>query len=574
MTTGAELLLHTLNAQGLEVCFANPGTTELELVRALERTPAIRCVLGLQENVCTGAADGWGRMTGRPAATLLHLGPGLANGIANLHNARRARTPVINVVGDHASWHLAYDAPLTSDIESLARPVSGWVRRLGSAAEAGAAAAQAWARSQAEGGQGVTLVFPADFQADEVAPAPDVPAAGAGTPAPVPGPCAAADVGDPGALAVDHAARRLRHARNPVLLLGGGGKLSALGERGQRAAARLVTHLGGRAFAETFPARAERGGGLPDFDRLPYFPEAARAVLDPADVVVLAGALPPVTYFGYPGQPSLMVDEARLLRLCAPGHDAAAALEALADALGAPAEPAPAGSAAGRPQASGLAPVAPAGTDPANAAPAGTGRAAEPRGAAGAPTAASTPPAADAPLTPALIGALLARALPEHAIVSVEGGTCGYPFYAASAAAARHTALTNTGGAIGQGLPVALGAAIACPGRRVVALVSDGSTQYTVQTLWSLAHERLPVTVLIAANHQYAILRNELRRGGAPLSEAALAMTSLADPRIDWVGLAGAYGVPGCRATTAGEFAAALERTFAETGPMLVEMAL
>ena len=295
--------------------------------------------------------------------------------------------------------------------------------------------------------------------------------------------------------------------------------------------ARLLAALGGSAYAETFPARAERGQGLPAFDRLPYFPEPARAVLDPADVVVLVGAAPPITYFGYEGQPSAMVDEARLLMLSAPGEDALARLEALADALGAPAYHAPA--------------------------------------------AAAPAPAPDAsPLSPANIGATLAAALPARSIVSVEGGTCGYPFYAASASAAPHTALTNTGGAIGQGLPVALGAAIACPGRQVVALLSDGSTQYTVQTLWSLAHEGLPVLVLIAANHQYAILRNELRRGNAPLGERAAALTALDQPRIDWVGLAQAYGVTGQRATTVGELREGLRRGFATSGPMLIELAL
>jgi acetolactate synthase-1/2/3 large subunit len=532
MKTAADALLTTLHERGVELCFANPGTTELDFVRALERLPAMRCVLGLQENVCTGAADGYGRMTGRPAATLLHLGPGLANGIANLHNARRARTPLINLVGDQASWHLAFDAPLTSDIESLARPVSGWVRTLASAAEASEVANEAVQRSGDAGGQGVTLIVPADFQAETVdhgaAPSEGT-ASGASAPegrgGAVPAPVDAARL--------EAAAERLRGACLPVFLLGGGGAHSALGERGQQAAARLVAHLGGRAFAETFPARAERGGGLPDFDRLPYFPEPARAVLDPADVVVLAGALPPITYFGYPGQPSRMVEDARLLVLSAPGEDAAAALEALADRLGAPAH----------------SPAAPSGTP-------------------------DTPPPAEAELTPAHIAKVLARRLPDQAIVSVEGGTCGYPFYAASARAARHTTLTNTGGAIGQGLPVAMGAAIACPGRRVVALLSDGSTQYTVQTLWSLAHERLPVTVLIAANHQYAILRNELRRGGAPLGEAAAAMTSLADPRTDWVGLAQAYGVAGRRALTVGELDAALAAAFDTPGPMLIEMAL
>lgn len=553
MGTGADLLLRTLHAQGVSVCFANPGTTELEVVRALERLPSMRCVLGLQENVCTGAADGYGRMTEQPAATLLHLGPGLANGVANLHNARRARTPLINLVGDHTTWHRPFDAPLTSDIESIARPVSGWVQSLAHGTEVAATAREAYQRSLDGGGQGVTLIVPADVQAEELPDAAARQAGVEGPPGPISGPeTERAAGGRPSATPkadrlrparAVHAARleavatRLRAARQPVWLLGGGGPSSALGERGQRAAARLVARLGGRAFAETFPARAERGAGLPDVDRLPYFPEPARAVLDPAEVVVLAGALPPVTYFGYPGQPSRMVEDARLLTLCGPGEDAAAALEALADRLGAPSWES---LAAQSPEPPPSAPALPT----------------------------------DTPLSPSHIASSLARQLPRDAIVSVEGGTCGYPFYAASARAARHTALTNTGGAIGQGLPVALGAAIACPGRRVVALLSDGSTQYTVQTLWSLAHERLPVTVLIAANHQYAILRNELRRGGAPLGEAAAAMTSLADPCIDWVGLALAYGVAALRAQTVGELDEGLRTAFEAPGPMLIEMAL
>lgn len=516
--TGAQALWAALSGEGVDTCFANPGTTELDLVRALEGQDAIRCVIGLQENVCTGAADGYGRMTGRPAATLLHLGPGFANGIANLHNARRARTPIVNLIGDHTSWHLPFDAPLTSDIESLARPVSGWVHRIGSTADAPRAAAQAVHQSLAGGGQGATLIFPADYQAEALPGAPAAPAAVA-----LP---AAAD-----ALALDLAAcaQRLRSARRVVILLGGGGERGGLGVRAQRAAARLCAALGATAYAETFPARAERGQGLPAFDRLPYFPEPARAVLDPADLVLLAGALPPVTYFGYTGHPSLMVEAERLLALGEPGHAVAEALEQLADALDAPAFEAP--------------------VHPLPAAPAG-------------------------PLTPAAIGAALTRALPEGAIVSVEGGTCGYPFYAASAAAPLHTALTNTGGAIGQGLPVAVGAAIACPGRQVVGLLSDGSTQYTIQALWTMAHEQLDVVVLIAANHQYAILRNELRRGGGALGKRAEALTALDSPRIDWVGLAQSYGVPATRAATAEELAAQLQDAFGRRGPALIEMAL
>jgi acetolactate synthase-1/2/3 large subunit len=516
LITGARSALTALADAGVGICFANPGTTELDMVRALDGLDGIRCVLGLQENVCTGAADGWGRMTGHCAATLLHLGPGFANGIANLHNARRARTPIVNLIGDQTSWHLPFDAPLTSDIESLARPVSGWVRRVGSAAAMATDAHAAVAATRRAGGQIATLILPADFQAEELA---HTGTAGAD----------AQDSAAPAPFDLAGAVAACRASRHPVLLLGGGGERSALGAAGQRAAARLCTHLGARAFAETFPSRAERGQGLPAFDRLPYFPEAARAVLDPADRVFLVGAAPPVTYFGYPGQPSQMVEPARLHLLAAPGDDAAARLEALADALGAP------------------------------------------PWQAGAPL--PLPDAPSGPLTPPKVAATLARALPSGAIVSVEGGTCGYPFYTVSAAAAAHTTLTNTGGAIGQGLPVALGAALACPSRRVVALVSDGSTQYTVQTLWSMAHEQADITVLVAANHQYGILRQELRRAGA-LNAQSEALTALDRPRIDWVRLSEGYGVPACRADSAERLAEALAESFARPGPFLVEMSL
>lgn len=516
MSTGAIDVLRMFQAKGVDVCFANPGTTELDVVRAMEAIPEMRCVLGLQENVCTGAADGYGRMMGKPALTLLHLGPGFANGIANLHNARRAKTPIVNLIGDHMSWHLAFDAPLSSDIESLARPVSGWVHRITGTEDAVAAAAEAVDRTHLNGGQSTTLIFPADYQAATTTGATfDAPRIAA----------TAERIGfDVGA-----ALERLAAARKIVFLLGGGGDASGLGARAQVAAARLCAHLGATAYAETFPSRAARGEGLPDFDRLPYFPEPARAVLDPSDLVVLAGAAAPITYFGYDGHPSRLVEDDRLLMVALPGEEVASRLEALADALGAPAY---------------------------------------------VHRDAALPVSASGTLTPANIAATVARMLPADAIVSVEGGTCGYPFYAASAGARRHTTMTNTGGAIGQGLPVAMGAAIACPGRQVVALLSDGSTQYTIQTLWSLAHEALPVVVLIAANHQYGILRNELRRGGANLGDRAAALTSLDSPRIDWVGLAESYGVTAERAHTAEELTALLELAFERQGPTLIEMAL
>lgn len=515
--TGAHALWAGLLAQGVDTCFANPGTTELDLVRGLESFPKLRCVVALQENVCTGAADGYGRMLGRPASTLLHLGPGFANGIANLHNARRARTPIVNIIGDHTSWHLPYDAPLTSDIESLANPVSGWVHRITGSADIVPAATESVRQSMAAGGQGSTLIFPADYQFEVMAPV-SVAATGQASAA------EPADDYQP-----DQAMARIQRARRVVFLLGGGGDDSGLGARAQRAVARIAAQLGCGVYAETFPARAERGQGLPSFDRLPYFPEPARQVLDEADLVVLVGALPPITYFGYVGHPSALVAPERLLTISLPGHPAAERVEQLADALAAPAYVMPQHDLPAMPEGE---------------------------------------------LTPQKIAAVLARELPERAIVSVEGGTCGYPFYAVSDAARAHTVLTNTGGAIGQGLPVALGAAVACPDRTVVGLLSDGSTQYTIQTLWSLAHEKAKVVVLIAANHQYAILRNELRRDGAALGERAAQMTSLDHPRIDWVGLAQSYGVPASRAENAQQLQQQLQAAFAGEGPALIEMAL
>lgn len=514
--TGAEALVETSLAAGVDVCFANPGTTEMPLVAALDSVPGTRAVLGLFEGVCTGAADGYARITGRPAMTLLHLGPGFANGIANLHNARRAHSPVFNVVGDHASWHLPFDAALTSDIVSLATPVSGWVDTAASGAGLAQLTARAVAAATAAPGCGATLIAPADFQQEVLRAPVDVE-----LPSPRSRPEASADV-------IDAIAKRLRAGERAVLLLGG----AALGERGQRAAARISSATGAVLYSETFPAAAERGGGLPGLDRLPYFPEKAIEVLAGAQLVVLAGALEPVSYFGYEGIPSLLAPSGAVEVLSAPAEDAALALEVLADALGAP-EPAPQPP---RPDDEGL---------------------------------------PDGSLTPQSVGLIVARLLPEQAIVSVEGGTCGYPFFTASSRAARHTTLTNTGGAIGQGLPAALGAAIGAPGRKVVALQSDGSAQYTIQSLWTMAREQLPVVTLIASNRAYNVLRTELaRHGQSRPGPNATALTSLDGPAFDWPALARGYGVPGIRVETGEALRHELGRALAADGPQLIEMAL
>jgi acetolactate synthase-1/2/3 large subunit len=329
--------------------------------------------------------------------------------------------------------------------------------------------------------------------------------------------------------AVEQAAHRLRAAGSRGVLLLGGAGLSRLG---QAAAGRIAAATGARLYSETFPARAERGGGLPPIDRLPYFPEAAVAALRDAAVVVLAGAPEPVAYFGYEGVPSRLAPPGAVHRLADSGQDAEQALVALAELAGTADRPA-----------------------------AGARRPAE--------------PAPDAALSGQTVGAALATWLPEHAVVSVEGGTCGYPFYSASAAAVPHTVLTNTGGAIGQGLPAALGAAIAAPERPVIALQSDGSGLYTAQALWTMARESADVVVLIAANHAYNVLRTELaRHGSAEPGPQAARLTSLGEPAIDWVSLARGFGVPASEATTVGELRAAFTGALRARGPHLVQMTM
>ncbi len=511
--TGAEALIRAATHSGAEVCFANPGTTEMPLVAALDRVPGVRAVLGLQENVCTGAADGYARITGKTALTLLHLGPGLANGLANLHNARRANTPVVNIVGDHTSWHLPYDAPLTSDIAALAATV-GTVHTVTDRASVGEATRTAI--DDAHRLLGVsTVIVPADHQQQKL---PEEPAKPASAPS-------RASVGRD---TVKNVAARLRAAGSRAVLLLGG---NALGREGQEAAGRIAAKTGLSLYSETFPARAERGGGLPAIDRLPYFPETAAAVLRAAPAVIVAGAEDPIAYFGYEGVPSVLTAPGTLVRLARPHEDAEEALLELADLLGADA-PAP-------------------------------------------PAAAFEPPGPDEPLSGRTIGQVLASCLPEDAIVSVEGGTSGYPFYTASASAPAHTVLTNTGGAIGQGLPCALGAAIAAPDRPVVALQSDGSGLYTAQALWTMSRERVNVVVLVAANHTYQVLRTELgRHGNDDFGAQAAALTSLADPRVDWVTLATAFGVPAVRATRVGDLRQTFTDAVASGGPHLIEIAL
>ncbi|MCI0664241.1 MAG: acetolactate synthase large subunit [Acidobacteria bacterium] len=509
---GAESLISTLIAAGLDVCFANPGTTEMPVVSALDEISGMRPVLCLFEGVCTGAADGYGRMSGKPGLTLLHLGPGFANGIAYLHDARRARSPIINLIGEHATWHLAADAPLTSDIESLAAPVSSWVRRNNSSGELAGDAADAVLAASIKPGAIATLIMPHDCQlgpANGAAPLQTVP----------PPPLVGKEV-------IVQAAEILRKSASAVLYLGG----YALRELGLNAAARIALASGCKLMCETFPARWERGRGLPAVERLPYFPEQAIKAISKFQSVVIAGAKPPVSFFGYPGVPSFIISpEQQSITLASPDEDVVTALETLADQLDA--------SINIDQSRSEQIPERPAGK-----------------------------------INPETISAAVAALLPENAIIMDEGNTSTGPFCLMSQNGPRHSYLTQPGGAIGLGLPCATGAAIACPDRPVITLQADGSAMYTLQSLWTQAREQLNVKTIICNNRSYRILGIELMRSGVTeFGKQALSLIGLNNPVLDWVQLANGMGVPAVRVEHAEDLVKELERVLLENGPRLIE---
>ncbi|WP_374527532.1 acetolactate synthase large subunit [Novosphingobium sp.] len=513
---GAEAFVGTLKDCGVEVCFANPGTSEMQLVAAVDRTHGMRAVLGLFEGVVTGAADGYGRMADKPAVTLLHLGPGLGNGLANLHNARRAGSPIINMVGDHATYHLHYNAPLTSDAQGVARPMSDWVRVSTSERDLAQAGAEAFAVAQSYPGKVATVIVPADHAWNEGSAKVAVPTLPA--PAKVP------------ADAITATAEALKSGEGPKCLFLGG---RALREDALVQAGRIAAATGARLICETFAARHQRGAGRVAVEKLPYFGEMAQAYIAGLRTIVFCGTEPPVSFFAYPGKPSfLSPPEAQLVRLASLREDALDALTALADALDAPAQPALVQQAA-------------------------------------------LPPAAPGKLDAANFGAILAELLPENAIVSDEGATQGGASFVMTAGAKPHDWLQLTGGAIGQGLPLAVGAAVACPDRKVIALQADGSGMYTNQALWTMAREQLDVTTIILNNGSYAILNIELSRVGVQNpGPKALSMLDLRNPEINWAELSRGLGVPAVRVDTAEAFREALAEALAAKGPRLIEALL
>ncbi|HEX5380298.1 MAG TPA: acetolactate synthase large subunit [Phenylobacterium sp.] len=511
---GADALIETLVLNGVTACFANPGTSEMQFVSALDRQPAMRPVLCLFEGVATGAADGYGRMADVPACTLLHLGPGYGNGLANLHNARRAYTPIVNVVGDHATYHRQYDAPLNSDIPTIVKPNSVWVKSADKADDVAHLTAEAIAASYGPPGGPVSLILPADAAWTETTTGP----ARSTRPNPAP----------PAPEAVDAVAKAIRAAKAPVVLIGGRAcRAAALAQASRLQAA------GVRVMADTFVSRQPRGAGVFAPARMQYFGEAALADLEGVDLMVYVGTAMPVAFFAYPNRPSVLVpDGCETMTLADRTTDSAAALGALADALGAP--------ATGPTRPLKLPDAAPSGQ-----------------------------------LTPQACGASIARHLPEGAIICDDAVTSGGGVAVPCMTAQPHEVLALTGGAIGIGMPLAIGAAVACPDRKVLALSGDGSAMYTVQSLWTMARENLDVTVVVFANHSYRILNIEMGRTGAGNpGPSASKLLDLGDPKIDWVSVARGLGVDAVRCETGEQFEAAFARAMAEPGPKFIEAAI
>jgi acetolactate synthase-1/2/3 large subunit len=512
---GAESLVHTLLNCGVDTCFANPGTSEMHFVAALDRIPGMRCVLGLFEGVVTGAADGYARMAGKPAATLLHCGPGLGNGLANLHNGKRGRTMMVNCVGDQATYHRPFDPPLAADTEAWARGVSGFVRTTKDAAEVGAAAAAAVAAARTSPGNIATLILPSDTCWNEggiVAEPRPLPAAPRATKE-----------------RIAEIARLLRQQKDVVLLLGG----NALRAQAVTDAQRIAAATGCRVIAENFSQRIERGAGRFSVTRVPYPIDPALELYKGAKHVVRVGAVHPVIFFAYPGKPQTPVpDDAKQYVLSLPEGDQPYDLAALADELGAKPVPPP--------------------------------NVQRPQPASGA-------------VSSSAIAQSLAALLPDNAIVVDESVTFGRAFYPALATAAAHDFLQVTGGAIGGGLPLATGAAIGAQssglGRRVVSLEADGSAMYTIQSLWTQAREKLDVTTVIFSNRKYAILLGEYQNVGANPGRTALDMLDLGNPDLDFVKIAAGMGVEGARATNVDEFNDLFETANRRKGPFVIDLA-
>lgn len=511
---GADSLVATLADLGLDTCFANPGTTEMHLVAALGRESRIGTYLCLFEGVATGAADGYARMRRRPAATLLHLGPGLANGLANLHNAKKAATPVVNIVGEHATYHTAFDAPLTADIEGLARPMSDWCKTAPTAESVGPLATELMAAVSGPAGGIATLIVPNDVAWTQTEVRKEQP------------------VSQPrrtfNGVALASALDAIKRGQTTVLLLGA----AFISERAAQLATAIEKATGCVVLTEAAVARMERGGGIPALKRLPFHVDLALEALSRFSAAVLVGARAPIAFFAYPDRPSeLLPANAECIQLSGPSDDVELVLEAVADALG-------------------IAPAANVAID-------------------------LVPEPADGPITLPGLGAVIARALPAQAIVVDESITSGIHIYPSCAAASRHDWINNRGGSIGYSMPVAVGCAVACPDRKVLCITGDGSAFYTPQALWTMARYKLDVVVVVLANRSYRILNNEMAKIGAGTPDAqASRLMSLNDPEPKWTAIAEGHGIAATQVATHGELLGELGQAFASSGPRLIEVLL
>lgn len=514
---GAESLVATLIDQGVDICFANPGTSEMHFLAALGGNPQMRSVLCLFEGVATGAADGWYRMKDKPASTLLHLGPGLANGLANIHNAKRASSGMVNIIGEHSASHLKYDPPLTSDIEGLARPLSHWVRRAGSADSIAWDTAQAVAKASEHPGQIATLILPGDASWQQAGAAPVLP------------PPVETRRKAPSAERVEHVARVLRSGEPTLIILANKATRGVALEKAGRVAAATGAQLG----SQFFTARIERGAGFVPISRIPYAVPQAMAFLKDFKHIVTVETREPVAFFAYPDKPSLLKAEGTLVHeLVEADEDSELAFDMLLQALG----------------ASSVSPML------------------QPRIQTAVPTGA---------LNPTSIAHALAAAMPEHCILVDESLTTGRESIGLTIGAQPHDLINNMGGSIGYATPVATGAALACPDRRVFCMVGDGSAMYTIQSLWTQARENLNVTTIIFANNTYAILKAEYANMGAGTpGERALSMIDIDRPSIDWQAMAKSMGVPSIAVDTAEGFYKAMANSTREPGPCLIEVKL
>ena len=512
-TNGAESLVKTLIDSDVDICFTNPGTSEMHFVAALDNNPKMRSVLCLFEGGATGAADGYYRMKNKPASTLLHLGPGLANGLANLHNAKKANSGIVNIVGEHAIDHIKLNAPLTSDIEGIAKPVSHWVKTCKSSLEVGKNAAEAVKESSNPPGKIATLILPGDTAWNEGISS---------------APLKNYSRNEVDKEKINITAQELKNAKNPMILVGG----QALEENNLMLAAKIAAKYNCPIMTDFFNAKLERGAGRVKPTRIPYNVDRAISLLKDFDTIILIGAREPVAFFAYPNKPSILTNtNTKFIYFANIDDNITEGLENLCDYV----------SAVENPNEN----IA----------------------------INSLPSIQKGELNPNSIGSILGNVMPEEAIIVDESISTGREFFPFTEGSKPHTWLSNCGGSIGFALPAATGASLACPDRKVIALEGDGSGMYTLQSLWTMARENLDITVLIFANQSYKILHAELNNVGVlNPGPSAINMLNLNNPSLNWVSISKGMGIDSKRVFNTDELYNVFLDALNTKGPFLIEV--